>query len=146
AAIRPFSRAATSVPGCFLVFRTTHGALARSPRRKEHAMTAATLTTATPLNQDDVNNSTSAPADLKHEDCGKLVYPRDWLWFRDKADFEAFWQGECAMPERCIGLETSESSGEILAHDPIKVELSCDCKLLEQLDGFYFHGTRHFAR
>lgn len=87
----------------------------------------------------------SDPRDHEREDFNKLVYPGDWLWFRDRADFDAFWQGEYVMPECCVGLESSEAADEILAHDPIKVDLSCNCKLAEQPDGFYFHRTRHFA-
>jgi hypothetical protein len=74
---------------------------------------------------------------------GKWVYPGDWLRLRDAADFSTFWGREHPMPTHCSGLEDSEDRDRILKYDPIKVDLSCGCRLA---DGFYYHRTRHVAR
>jgi hypothetical protein len=74
---------------------------------------------------------------------GKWVYPGDWLWFRDAGDFAKFWGRKHPMPTHCSGLQDSEDRDRILKYDPIKVDLSCGCRLA---DGFYYHRTRHVAR
>jgi hypothetical protein len=33
----------------------------------------------------------------------KTLYPGDWLWFRDAADFCDFYGAQCPPPEACVG-------------------------------------------
>jgi|GEM_PF-2364701 len=105
---------------------------------------------------------------LEPEEPSKLVYPGDWLHFRDAPDFTALWGDARALPETCAGLDDSSSRSELeevigkLAKDykgPLPdpddqegldalpmTDLSCDCKLSLEPDGFYYHRTRHVAR
>jgi hypothetical protein len=74
---------------------------------------------------------------------GRSLYPGDWIWFRDAADFHAFYGKKHPLPKVCVGLEDSEDRERVLKYDPIKVDLSCDRRLA---DGFYYNRTGHLAR
>jgi hypothetical protein len=74
---------------------------------------------------------------------GKTILAGDWLPFRDAADFNAFYGGQRALPETCIGLEDSECRAD---HETVLDTLSCGCRLVDEPDGFYYHRTRHVAR
>jgi hypothetical protein len=76
-------------------------------------------------------------------DIGKMVYPGDWLRFRDAADFAEFWGAKHPLAETCIGLNDSDCRSEL---DACLDSLSCGCKLAHEPDGFYYHRTRHVAR
>jgi hypothetical protein len=76
-------------------------------------------------------------------DIGKMIYPGDWLWFRDAADFAEFWGAKHPLPETCIGLNDSDCRRKL---DAFLDGLSCGCKLADEPDGFYYHRTRHIAR
>src|SRR5437868_3201678 len=73
----------------------------------------------------------------------KTVFPGDMLWFRDAADFNAFFDGKCALPDACAGLESSPFRAD---HEAVLDTLACGCKLPDKTDGFYYHRTQHFAR
>jgi hypothetical protein len=73
----------------------------------------------------------------------KTLFPGDWLFFRDAADFRVFYCDQLPLPERCIGVEDSP---EIIEHDACLTSPSCGCNPAEQPDGFYYHPTRHVAR
>jgi Protein of unknown function (DUF3631) len=73
----------------------------------------------------------------------KTVYPGDWLWFRDAADFMAFCGREHPSPETCIGLHDSPQRDDL---DACLNTLSCGRELADEADGFYYHRTRHVGR
>jgi hypothetical protein len=75
----------------------------------------------------------------------KTVYPGDWLRFRNEAEFHEFFDSKRALPITCCGLSDSPDSAEILAHDPIKVDLNCDSKLTGDC-AFYYHPKTGSAR
>ena len=72
----------------------------------------------------------------------KTIYPGGGLRFRNEAEFNEFFEGKRAT---CCGLSDSAASAEILAYDPIKVDLSCDSKLTGDC-AFYYDPENGWAR
>ena len=80
------------------------------------------------------------PVDSEREDFGKLVYPGDWLRFRDAADFIAFWGDKHSLPETCAGLHDSHCKADL---ESCLDTLSCGSPLTHD---FVYHRIRHIAR
>src|SRR5262249_59207057 len=70
----------------------------------------------------------------------KIIYPGDWLRFRDAADFSTFYGNTHPLPERCGGLHDSHCKADLESYLDT---LACGRALAHEPDGFYYHRTRN---